>query len=159
MLWFLRLFSQFRELEALAEMQAARAEEFDREQGRARTLATDNESLREANQQLTTEKLLLEDRLESSMQDRDRLWETMQESLRGERYAYQTMVNHATQKTGAGTPYPDAHSLPASEVRKIQTPGPIGRSSRVLPSEMASRATKQFIHDYVERVGPVEAAV
>ena len=158
MLWLLRLFPQFRELEALAAMQAARVEECEGQQQSIETLTAENESLRESNQQLSTEKLLLEDRLESSTQDRDRLWETMQESLRGERYAYQTMVNHAVQKTGAGTPYPDAHSLPASEIRKPQAPGPIGRSARVLPSEMANRASRQFIHDYVERVGPVEAA-
>lgn len=150
MLWFLRLFRQFRELESLAVMQSESAEECARNQA-------DIESLREANQQLSTEKLLLEDRLESAIADKDRLWETMQESLRGERYAYQTMVNHATQKTGAGTPYPDAHSLPASEIRKPQAPGPIGRSARVLPSEMAQRQKREFVRNYVDAVGPVEA--
>lgn len=163
-MWLLRLFPQYRELEALAEMQAARTEQYDQQQNRVHELIVQNEALsedvkqlQEANQQLSTDKLLLEDRLESITQDRAQLWETMQECLRGERYAYQTMVNHATQKTGAGTPYPDAHALPASEVRQIQKPGPIGRSSRSLPSEGAARANREFIRNYVETMGPTEA--
>ncbi len=161
MLWFLRLFSHYRELEALTAMQARTVEECDRNAVRMQELVVDNESLRhdvtslqESNQDLIHEKSLLEDRLASAIQDKDRLWETTQTALQGERYAYQTMVNHAVQKNGGGIPFGDAHALPPNEVRKVQVPGPIGRSARSLPSEGAMRASNAFVKSYMETLGP-----
>lgn len=160
MLWFLRLFRQFRELDALVLSQAERIEACAKDQERISELLVENESLntdlenlREANQELSSEKSLLEDRLSSAIADKDKLWETMQTALQGERFAYQTMVNHSVQKTGGGIPYPDAHSLPAQSVHKPQEPGPIGRSARVLPSEIAERSTRKFVQEYVENIG------
>lgn len=160
MLFLLRLFSQFRELEALCQMQATKAEEFDKMEARVSELITENESLnqdfhnlQDSNQELITEKLRLEDRLQSAIEDKQKLWDTMQEALREERFAYQTMVNHAVQQKGFGVPYPEAHTLPADVVRKPQQPGPVGRSARMLPSEAAFRSSMNFIKSYAERVG------
>lgn len=167
MLRFLRLFGRFREMEALVAMQARNIEECD---GTYKALLAEKDRLAAglaelrseidevctANDQLATDKTLLGDRLESAIQDKDRLWETMNQALNGERYAYQTMVNHAVQKTGGGIPYVDAHSLPPSEIRQLQKPGPIGRSSRMLPSEGALRATNSFVREFVETLGPPE---
>lgn len=163
--WFLRLFAEYRDLETLVLMQAAKVEECETAAAKISELTTENESLstdvsnlREANQELVNEKLRLEDRLEAAVTDRDKLWNSMQDAIHGERYAYQTMVNHAVQKNGGGVPFADAHQLPPSEVRKIQTPGPIGRSARILPSEMAARATRDFVEQFVEGLDPAKTA-
>lgn len=159
---FLRLFAEFRDLEDLVSMQARNFEASD---GSYKVLSavnaelrTELEDLREANQNLTTDKLLLQDRLESAIGDKEHLWATTNRAMEGERYAYQTMVNHAIQKNGGGIPFPDAHALPPAEIRKPQLPGPIGRSSRMLPSEMAHRATSQFVREFVESLGPEKVA-
>ena len=161
MIWFLRLFPQFRELDALCQMQAVKAEEYDKMEAHVSELLVENESLQQdirnlqdSNQDMITEKLRLEDRLQSAIEDKQKLWDTMQEALREERYAYQTMVNHSVQKQGFGTPYPEAHTLPVEAVRKPQAPGPIGRSARMLPSEAAFRQSMRFVKDYAERLGP-----
>jgi len=113
------------------------------------SIRQDIAGLREANQELAGEKAILEDRLTAAQSDKDRLWETMQKALEDERFAYQTMINQAWQKQNGGIPYPEAHSLPPETVR-VQKPGPIGRSARILPSEMASRNTRQFVETFVE---------
>lgn len=161
MIWLLRLFPQFRELDALVQMQAEKVQEFENLEAKTTDLVVENQSLtqdisnlQEANQELVNEKLRLEDRLEAMTTDRDKLWDTMQDAIHGERYAYQTMVNHAVQKNGGGIPFPDSHSLPPAEVRKIQAPGPIGRAARILPSELAARNTSQFVQGYVARMDP-----
>lgn len=146
-LWFLRLFPQFRNLEALALMQAESAEE-------SRSLVEDLKNLEIAREELIREKVLLEDRLSSALADKDRLWDAMQRAMDGERFALRTMVNHAVAKTGGGTPYQDAHALPASEVRKIQTPGPVGRRGRTLPSELAAKESERFMHEWLEQINP-----
>ena len=134
-------------------MQAQTVENCDRKESELISLRHDVSSLQEANQELIHEKSLLQDRLESAISDKDRLWDTMQTSLQAERYAYQTMVNHAVQKNGGGIPYADAHSLTPSEVRKLQTPGAVGRSGRRLPSEAAMRDTQEFVSTYMQTMG------
>lgn len=139
-LWFLRLFPQFRNLEALALMQAESTEQC--------------ESLTVTRDELIREKLLLEDRLSAAIADKDRLWDAMQQAMDGERYALHTMVNHAVAKAGGGTPYQDAHTLPPSEIRKVQVAGPVGRRGRELPSQIAARESERFLNEYVETINP-----
>lgn len=154
-LWFLRLFPQFRDLEALVNMQAAGAEERHAEYD---SLHEDIANLEGVKIQLIAEKALLEDRLAGAIADKDRQWDAMQNAIDGERYALRTMVNHATQKAGGGTPYQDAHALPPSEVRKIQTSGPVGRRGRILPSELASKETNRFVGEWIGQLNPQPAA-
>lgn len=139
-------------------MQAETAERCSSFAERCSSLEHDVDALRESNQDLIHEKTLLQDRLESAIQDKDRIWEAMQTALSGERYALQTMVNHAVQKNGGGVPFGEAHVLPAAEVRKVQTPGGIGRAARELPSEGARRASNVFVKNYMETLGPIEKA-
>lgn len=171
LLWLLRLISVFRELENLCAMQARNLEESEKSReamaNKVEAMAAefaelqsdrvDLQNLREAHQDLITEKLLLEDRLNSALEDKQRLWDSMQEALNGERNALRTMVNHSVQKNGGGIPFPDAHSLPPSEIRKVQTPGPVGRSQRILPSEITERASRKFVNEYVQTLGPKDA--
>lgn len=163
MLWLLRLFRTFTDMEALAQTQARQAEARD---GRLRELDNlaqkrqidcalfeaernnlrhDLDACREALEELSTEKLLLQDRLDSAIADKDNLWAAMTEALNNERDAYRMTVNHAVQKSGGGIPFPDSHSLPPNLIREPQKPGPVGRRGRLLPSEVASRQTRRYV--------------
>jgi hypothetical protein len=125
--WFLRLFPAFRWLEAEAK------------------------ALREDHARITAENLRLQDRLDAAREDRTQLWTTMQESLRGERAAYQMHVNQSWQRAGAGIPYPDAPHLPQSAVPKQQGSEPVGRQGRMLPSEAVAMRTAEFISGLATR--------
>ena len=105
-------------------------------------------TLRANYQDLTTENLLLQDRLDAAREDRTKMWDTMQECLRGERTAYQMHINQAWQKTGAGAPYPDAPQLPPHMLPKQETHEPIGRR-RVLPSEVVAQKTAEYVRGLV----------
>jgi hypothetical protein len=162
-LTFLRCFSQYRDLEsdldaAVLKTSAMEARAVEAEsqidivpelRSEIASLQHDVSSLQEANQALETDKTVLQDRLESAIEEKTRIWATFQESLRGERYALQSMANVSVQKTGGGIPFPDAHSLPPNAVPKPQDAGPIGRSSRMLPSEIQDRNNREFIREYV----------
>ncbi len=117
-------------------------------------LMRETESLRTAVNELTTEKLLLQDRLEAALEDKQHLWIGMESALQNEREALRTQVNHAVQRAGGGIPYPNAHSLPANVVREPQTPGPVGRRGRMLPSEIAQQQTQKFMEEFVESLAP-----
>ncbi len=149
-LWFLRLFPQVRDLEALARMQAETAEQ-------CRSLDEDVSNLETARDALIQEKLLLEDRLTAALADKDQLWAAMQNAMDGERYALRTMVNLAVAKAGGGTPYQDAHALPPAEIRKVQVPGPVGRRGRILQSDLARIESDRFVDELIaqatEKVG------
>jgi hypothetical protein len=137
-IFFLRLFRTFRELENLAQAQARAIEQADKEL----------QCCQEANRELVSEKTLLEDRLDSAISDKDKLWQVMQEALDGERDALRMTVNHAVQRAGGGVPYPESHALPANRVAQPQKSGPIGRRARVLPSEMALRQEMNNIREF-----------
>lgn len=123
---FLRLFPQFAACESdLAECRTALAE-------------------------LSTEKLMLQDRLDAALADKEHLWRSMNEALANERNSLRMQVNHAVQKAGGGVPYPDAHSLPAGATQPIQESGPVGRRGRLLSSEAVQQQSRKFIAAFVE---------
>lgn len=140
MIWFLRLFSAFRDMEALLEMQAQTAEDME----------ADLKACHSSLEDVGIEKLQLQDRLESALSDKEHLWAAMNEALGNERDALRMQVNHAVQKSGGGIPYPDSHSLPPSAARPLQAPGPVGRSGRRLPSEMGQDQTNKFIAEFAK---------
>lgn len=111
-----------------------------------RALETERDQLRETVATLQTEKLRLEDRLISSQQDRDRLWESFQQSLQGERTAYQLHINMSLQRQGAGVPYPDAPHLP-QHVAPQPSNEPLGRRGRVLMSEIMQQRTDEVVRN------------
>jgi hypothetical protein len=103
--------------------------------------------MEEAYREQAGEILRFQDRLEAAQIDRGKLWDTLQEALRGERTAYQTSINHAVQRMGGGVPYPDAHSLPPNVVPRDAKPEAVG--SRMLPSEAVARQTQRFVTELV----------
>lgn len=164
---FLRLFDEFRGLEAqVAELtgQCARQQAaYERLQSECEKLLTKKQDLqtdltfsRAAHSEASTDKLLLQDRLEAALADKDHLWDVMKRSLESERNALRMQVNHAVQKAGGGIPYPDAHSLSAASVRPVQEPGAVGRKGRLLPSESLARHNQSFMQELVTLMDPVK---
>ncbi len=158
---FLRLFPAFADLEERVDIQARELYALEGVDARAgdllrqkRHLESELADLRESYHTLQMEKLMLQDRLEASLTDKDRLWGAMQDALDNERYSMRMQINHAVQKASGGIPFPDAHSLPASSVAKTQQPGPVGRRGRLLPSEAAAQQSTQFIREFVETMEP-----
>ena len=125
---FLRIFPAYRVLEALlAESEAAHAREVA---GLQSTLSD-----------LAAEKTRLEDLLEAAHADRQKLWDSMQSALEGERTAYQSQINVAWQQRGAAAPYPDAPHLEKSALAPKNDTIP----RRLRPSEAVARETAKFI--------------
>ena len=130
--WFLGLFRAYHEMAATL---ASSLDELDK--------------VSESRAELVTQALILQDRLDATLADRDKLWSTVQEALRGERSAYQAHINMAWQKQNGGIPYPDAPHLPDGAVPPPQAHDPIPR--RELPSESVARRTNQFYADLESR--------
>lgn len=164
-LWFLRLFRTFRELDALAQMQAAKAEQFDSQvividekNGECQSLRADLDNIQAANDGLISDKAVLQDRVDSLMEENGRVWNLLQEALSNERNALRMQLNFEVQRHGGGVPYPEAHSLPANAVRPVQPAGTIGRAARMLPSEAIARHDRQFIRALYSDPEVVETA-
>lgn len=128
----LRLFGAFRTLE----------------QDRDETVAT----LRETVQEQSTQNLLLQDRLDSVMNDRAELWRMMESAINNERATLQMQVNFATQQKFGVTPFPEATHLPSSAEPSAENAGPFGR--RMMPSEMIANRRTQFIKEFQKRHQP-----
>jgi hypothetical protein len=110
----------------------------------SRAIVSENGRLREAVQQLTQEKLLLQDRLDASNEERSRVWSMMQQALEGERMAYQMHINQSWQRTTGTVPYPDAPH--AAQPKPVPAnPEPLGRAGRILPSDRIARRTEEYL--------------
>ena len=109
-------------------------------------------------QSLTSDKLILQDRLDSIMNDRAELWRMMETAIANERATLQMQVNFATQQKFGVTPFPEATHLPP-EVSTQRDMQPISR--RMTPSEMIASGTQKFLRDFRSRhaamkSGPME---
>lgn len=127
LLWFLRLFPQFRALEAV--------EHDEVELANTRNTVTE---LQHENDKLT-------DRVDTLLEDRKALWGSFQESLRAERASYQLSVNSAVQRSGGGIPYPDAPHLAQQQVPQPGESTSLGRQSRISISDRVNSATSQYL--------------
>lgn len=110
-----------------------------------RDVAAERDQLRETVSVLQAQNLRLEDRFVAAQQDRDRLWQSFQESLQGERAAYQLHINMSMQRQGAGVPYPDAPHIPEHLAQAASNSEPVGRRGRMLMSEVLRQATDQTL--------------
>jgi hypothetical protein len=108
-------------------------------------VVAERDQLRDTVATLQGQNLRLEDRLVAAQQDRDRLWESFQQSLQGERTAYQLHINMSMQRQGAGVPYPDAPHIPEHLTPAPSNGEPIGRRGRMLMSEVLRQATDQAV--------------
>lgn len=116
-----------------------------------RTVAAERDQLRETVATLQAQNLRLEDRLVAAQQDRDRLWESFQQSLAGERAAYQLHINMSMQRQGAGVPYPDSPHIP-EHLAPTPPTEPVGRRGRILMSEAVRQASDRTLSEFGERI-------
>lgn len=137
-LWFLRLFPQFRTLEL------TQSAELDETQ-----IALEQALVERDNAVNDRERLQL--LLEAAQDDRAKLWELVSQSITEERRAYQMHVNMSMQKQGAGVPYPDAPSIPVASLPKPQRGGYAGGHPIMRPSDLVRRGTKAYIRQVVEQ--------
>ncbi len=129
---FLRLFQAFRALEGDRDVTVA--------------------SLCETVQQMTTEKLLLQDRLDSLMNDRAELWRMMEKAIENERATLQMQVNFSAQQKFGVIPFPEATHLPASmEAGDARAPIPGYRT----PSQRIQARTNKFAQSFAQKLAAV----
>lgn len=168
---FLRLFPQFRALEAERDILASSRADHDRAVARAldlearddsriqRIMALDSEKdealrerdeLRAALQQESTDKLILQDRLNAAEESVSRLWGMVQDSQNKAYEALKLQVNFATQQKFGITPYPEATHLPPSMEPDLDANMTIPR--RMTPSEAVAAQTRRLREQIVERL-------
>jgi hypothetical protein len=131
----LRLFSYVRDLEL-------RIQESRDERDRINALESEAEGLRVALAESTQQNLRLQDRLDSALEDRGKLWELTSQCINAERAAYQSHVNMSWREHGLGLPFPDA---PAPPPKSDVVSDPVKR--RMLPSERVAAATAEFVRN------------
>ena len=143
LLYFLRLFVPFRELEVqLADARLAVEEANEArdvavmERDRFIALLENKDSDAEYLRKLVDETLLSE-----------------REAYSRERATYQMAINHSIQRLGGTAPYPEANTLPESATPRLQTLGPIGRAARELPSQIVARNTRNMINRVIKSKG------
>lgn len=104
-------------------------------------------------QESRSREYILQDRLDSAIETQKKSWELLQESLAGERKAYQSAINVEWQKLGRGAPYPEAPHLSPDAVPHSQDAPTVPR--RRIGSEAVADGTRAFIREVSERMkGP-----
>lgn len=124
----LRLFSAFRALE----------------QDRDATVL----ELRDALQEASTEKLLLQDRLQASEESVSKLWTMVDDAQKRAYRAMEMQINFAVQQRFGITPYPEATQLPESH--GPANPDPVARWQT--PSEKIAAARAKFQSEFLEEI-------
>ena len=115
------------------------------------SLKTDLTFNRARLQELETENLRLQDRVDAANEDRAKLWTMLQEALGNERKALMMEVNAKWQKDYGVTPFPDAPSIPEKYENAVNAVTEFGRQGRLLPSEMVANAETKFWADRAVR--------
>jgi hypothetical protein len=129
-LWLLRLFRPFRDLESI------HAEKIEAEE----TLLTCQQRVRELEQENTR----LLDRIEFAQEDRQHLWTLVRESLGNERAALMSQVNEHWQKQYGVTPYPEQPHLPENQQADPRKLGGAGRPIRMTASQVVAQAEEAY---------------
>jgi hypothetical protein len=153
LLKFFRLFSVFREAEADARLATANAERCKREalndREARRSLEADHKAVCAQLQDVTTQNLILQDRMEALLSDRNRLWDLVARSIEDMKISYQMHVNEQWQKQYGTAPYPDAPQIPEhSTARPVNNPIVPGT---MLPGERVRQQTAVFLKSYQGR--------
>ena len=130
LLKLLRLFNQFRALEADRDVQVL--------------------ELREALQEESQRAMLLQDRLDAAQESVSRLWAMVDAAQNRAYRAMETQVNYATQMRFGVTPYPDASHLPPSLEPDLDADPIVSR--RMVPSGMVADAKRRLIAELNSRL-------
>jgi hypothetical protein len=165
---FLRLFPQFRAIEGIAAdreaaLDRSRLREIDRvaecqkefnerlsAQQKAMQFEHDLAQVRVALQETTTEKLILQDRLDAAQESVSRLWGMVDAAQNRAYRAMESQVNFSTQMKFGVTPYPEASHLPPSLEPDLESDSIVRR--RMAPSELIANQKRKLRDDLVERL-------
>lgn len=106
-------------------------------------------ALRGQLQEAQSRELILQDRLDGALDERQKIWDMLQEALNGERTAYQAHVNVEWQRKGFGAPYPEAPHLDSSAVPQQSDVHSTPR--RRIGSELVADGQRKFIEELRSR--------
>ena len=150
-LWFLRLFTAFTDMEGMVDLTSRNYEKQSGVYGEKLRIEHERDSLksdlvfvRAAHDELKTENLRLQDRVDAMAEDRRQLWDLVNTSLSGERASYQMQINENWQKSYGVVPYTDAAQIPPNRGATEGNVGPVAGGRRMLPSEVRAKATRDF---------------
>jgi hypothetical protein len=101
-------------------------------------------SLKEVIQDLTTEKLIAEDRLRSALDDKQQLWGLMSTSIQDMKVAYQMHINIQWQRQGLPAPYPEAPGIPPERQTAYEAPKDPVIPRPQIPSEIIAQYKRQI---------------
>lgn len=157
----LRLFPQYRDAvagqklsESWVKMQTGELDAAEQHvrvlKGAQKETAQSHERLCESLQKESARAAMLEDRLNSAYEDRQRLWSLVENSISKMETAYQMHVNVEWQKQGRSAPYPEAPQLPEQQQRRDIPNSIVPRP--LTGSERMAAGTQQFINDYAARL-------
>ena len=154
-LWFLRLFPEFRGLESqikeiLAQLYQSdtRAEQWQKE---AESTANLNATLRDEIAELKTDKIMLQDRLESALADKSHLWTLVMQSLDSERQSLRQQVNELAKGKWGTSPYPENWSPPDKLTRDPNASKEAMGRPISITSDVVRRQAMQTLEDAIER--------
>jgi hypothetical protein len=165
---FLRLFRQFRELKAdlldaearVAECEASlrdrethddvRIQQISNMSNERDAVARERDEIRAALQETTTEKLILQDRLDAAQESVGRLWGMVDAAQNRAYRAMESQVNYATQQRFGITPYPEASHLPPSLEPDLESDSIVRR--RMAPSELIADQKRKLRNEIVDRL-------
>lgn len=100
-------------------------------------------------QELSSQNLVLQDRLDQSIAERERVWNLAMEARKAETTALQMQVNIDLQRQGFAPLYEDAPKLPQAPHQAPENPVVPGRP---LPSQAVRSQTQQFIKELSMRL-------
>lgn len=98
---------------------------------------------------LETEKVILEDRLQASILDREHLWGLVMKSIEDMKIAYQMHINREWQKMGEAAPYPEAPHM--GDGQRFKAPENPFINRPMMGSEAVQAVTQKFISDYFQK--------
>lgn len=110
--------------------------------------------LEDSAQQLNNQNLVLQDRLDQSIAERERVWKMAEEMRASMENAYRMQVNLDLQKQGFAPLYADSPHLPQAPHQAPENPVVPGRP---VPSQQVQRETQKFIRDFVGTLNTINS--
>lgn len=147
LLWFLRLFQPFLQMEAEVITSAVK---IDQAHAYAAECELRAKGMREALEESQREKERIQDRLDSALDDRRKLWDLVDSRMSACDEALKMQVNVGFQTRYGIAPYPDAGRLPESLESDLVSSNISPRGS--LPSESVKRAQAKFAREMASRI-------
>ncbi len=150
-LWFLRMFPQFRAAETFVNKVGESHELAERWRKECDSTTKIVRDLRRELAEAKNQQLLIQDRLESALADKSRIWDLFNDAYHSSLSALRMQVNDAYKTKWGTTPYPEEWAPPDNLTRDPNRKSePMGRGFTP-PSEMVRRQTVTSLPEMLER--------